>query len=121
MGRKPTISKKKMLKAIQGTGGVVSLIAKRLDVDWHTAKKYLEKDEIKQAYEAECDTVADLAETVIFEALNAHDVRTAQWYLERKAAKRGYNPALRIENEHDSAITLNFIDKEGSSFEKKTE
>lgn len=110
MGRKPAMSQKKILKAIAGSGGVVKLIAQRLNVDWHTAKKNIMKDEVtKSAYEDECDTVADLAETVILEALNAHDVRTAQWYLERKGAKRGYNPTVKIEEEAKTVKHI-FID-----------
>lgn len=120
MGRKPAMSQKKILKAIAGSGGVVKLIAQRLNVDWHTAKKNIMKDEVtKSAYEDECDTVADLAETVILEALNAHDVRTAQWYLERKGAKRGYNPSIELKGNTTEPITLNFIDKEGDKFEKE--
>ncbi len=51
-------------KAIEDSGGIISTIAERLGCEWHTAKKYIESsDELKSAYEAESESVIDLAES----------------------------------------------------------
>ena len=118
MGRQKNITHKKLLKAIEESHGVISVIAKRLKVDWHTANKALKNDPIAlEALQDETERIIDVAETVILNALMQEDIRTAQWYLERKGGKRGYNPALELKGNTSEPITLNFIDKEGANFD----
>ena len=83
------------LEAIQGSGGIITTIANRIECDWHTAKKYCSRDTtphitVAKAYEDECAMVLDLAESVVLSEIRKRDVATAKWYLTRKGKNRGY-------------------------------
>jgi len=102
MGKPNQFRASEFIENIPGTGGVISTIAKRVGCDWHTAKKYIEAHPtIKQAYEDECETVKDLAESVLIRNIQlAHkqqqdrqdtvDTSDVKWYLSRKGKDRGY-------------------------------
>ena len=78
-------SEQEVIKAIPGTGGIVSTLAARLGVEWHTAKKYLSQYPIaEEAYLAECETINDRAETVVINSINSGHVGNAKWWLSRK-------------------------------------
>lgn len=75
---------RQFIDAIPGTGGIISAIAKRVGCDWTTAKKYIyEYPTIKQAYDDECEAVADMAESVLIQSIKAGDTADAKWYLSR--------------------------------------
>lgn len=120
MGRKKLVTHKKLMKAIVESRGITAIVAKRLQVQWHTADTAIKNDPIAlQAFIDESENVLDVAETVIMNALINEDVRTAQWLLERRGSKRGYNPSVELKGTPNEPITLNFIDKEGSKFEQE--
>ena len=76
---------KQFIDAIKGTGGVVSVIAKKVGCEWDTAKKYIEKyPTIKQAYENEKNAIDDMAESVVLKSIKDGDVATAKWWLVKK-------------------------------------
>jgi hypothetical protein len=78
------------IDAIPGSGGIITTIARRVGCSWHTAKKYIDSyPTIKQAYDDECEMIADLAESTVIKAIRDGDVATAKWYLTMKA-NRGY-------------------------------
>lgn len=84
MGRS-LFTAKQFVDAIPGTGGIIDTIAKRVGCDWHTAKKYIEGYQtIRDAYDDECERVADMAVTVIIKAIKEGDTATAKWYLTKK-------------------------------------
>ena len=82
---------KVFIDAIPKTGGIISTIAARVGCDWHTAKKYITtKPTIKAAYDAECESVIDMAEGVLLKGIESGDTADAKWYLTRKGKHRGY-------------------------------
>ena len=89
------------IAAIPDTGGIISAIARKVGCDWHTAKKYIDVyPTVKAAYDAECERVLDLAETVIIEDIvKQRDTQTAKWYLTMKGRERGYAQTQRQEVE----------------------
>ena len=101
------------IKAIEGSGGIISTIANRVNCSWNTAQKYI-KDypTVADAYEEEIERVIDLAEGVLIkniqnaakQAQAGHDVDTAdvKWFLSRKAKSRGY--VERQEVEHSGTV-----------------
>lgn len=122
MGRRKAFNRIKLIKAIKNSNGIITIIADRLGVCRQTVSKALKNDPIAQEYyEDECDTVLDIAEVVIIDAIKNQDVNTAKWYLSTKGGKRGYNPRMELESKVDNAITLNFMDKEGGNFGDKGE
>lgn len=85
------ISRNKVLRAIQGTGGIISQVANKLGVEWHTAKKYIQKwASTRKAFKAEREKVLDLAESVIVENIQKKNVSDAKWILTRLGKERGY-------------------------------
>lgn len=87
MGKRP--SDKTFAKAIPGSGGIISTIAKRTGVNWHTAKLAITQSEtLTQLYEDERETVFDGCESVIIKSALAGDKQDAKWVLSRLAKGR---------------------------------
>ena len=87
------------IKAIPGSGGIITKIAERVGCTWHTARRYIEKHPtVLQAYTDEKEKVIDLAETTVMKAMSEGDVGTARWYLATKGRDRGY--VERRQHEH---------------------
>ena len=86
------------ITAIEGTGGIISSIARKVGCSWHTAKRYIDRmATVQQAYDNECQKVLDLAETVIIKDIKDQDTQTAKWYLTMKGRDRGYAQTQRSE------------------------
>lgn len=91
----------RVIEAIKGTGGVKTVIAQRLDCHRHTVDNYIARYvTVRRAYENECETVGDFAESVLIQniklAFQAQatdkepiDASDSKWYLERK--RYGYS------------------------------
>jgi hypothetical protein len=91
-----------VLEAINGSGGIVSAIAKSLGCAWHTAETYVNKwESTKQAFAAEGETILDKAESLIERNITLGlrtqqqqqrtvDSADAKWLLARKGKHRGY-------------------------------
>ena len=95
MSRKPT--KKQTMKAIDGSGGIMSTIATRLGVAWATARLYVNNwDETKALYEIENERVLDLAETTVLNSIKGGEVQDAKWLLSRKGKQRGYGEQVDV-------------------------
>lgn len=103
----PVITKTRFLKALPGTGGIKKDIAERLGVGWgalHEALKRKGWDDMRKAYQEECETLVDIAEQTIRytieQRLDIGQARQAsQWYLERKAPERGYKNESKLKVE----------------------
>jgi hypothetical protein len=113
------LSQTKFIKALQGTGGIVKLIAQRLGVADNVVRNRLTNlqnrwpdwTEARQAYVDECERVHDLArETVITKGIQSPDaelaVKTAQWWLERRCAEFAAKNRTVVEG-GDTAIQVN--------------
>jgi hypothetical protein len=84
MGRRK-YSNKRVLNAIKGSGGIKTTIAKRLKCDWNTVQTYVTTvPELMAAYEAERESVTDMAATVLVRSIQSGNVTDAKWYLERR-------------------------------------
>ncbi len=92
---------------IKDSGGIISTIARNVGCDWLTAKLWIEKNATLSAlYEAECETVLDVAESVVYGNVQAAaklqadarkvntavivDSADAKWLLTKKGKRRGY-------------------------------
>lgn len=111
-------------KAIDGSGGLYTQIAKKLRCEWHTAKTYVEKhEETKKAYDTEMESNLDLAELKLLENINDNDNVAIIFYLKTKGKKRGYVERLELETKNQQPIFQNIsnhydIDKDGNSSKK---
>jgi hypothetical protein len=99
-----------VLKAIKGSGGVMSTIAKRLDCAWYTARKYVnEWEATRQAYEDEEQMILDLAESKIYESINNGNTQDAKWLLATKGKKRGFTEKQEVEHTGIPEITIKVV------------
>ena len=102
MGKKYTADD--FAKAIVGSGGIISTVAARVGCGWITAKTYIDKNKsLKELYDAELETVLDVAESVVMGNIQAAqkqqkasnftrqvDSNDAKWLLSKKGKRRGY-------------------------------
>lgn len=88
MKRKPET----IIKAIKGSRGIKSVAARKLKISRNTLDKYIKQnDEIRAAYEEECETLLDSAENILFDkAIDGESEYSLHFLLERKGKSRGY-------------------------------
>ena len=85
------VSKDAVIKAIQGSGGIVSTVAKRLDVAWHTANRYINHwPETQQAFADEQETILDMAQGAVYKSIQEGNTQDAKWLLSTKGKHRGF-------------------------------
>ena len=104
MGRKRKFKKQDILDALKGSYGIVSEVADKLGVDWHTADDYIKLwPETLQAQKDENERYLDLTELKCIERvkldfvegkaiarIKADDGAMIRFYLATKGKKRGY-------------------------------
>jgi hypothetical protein len=96
------------IAAIPGTGGIVSVIARKVGCDWHTADKWVRtKPTVKKAYDDECEAVLDMAEGVLMKGIKEGDTADAKWYLTRKGKQRGYAERQEITGAEGDRLKVN--------------
>ena len=90
-------TKKQIEEAVKGSGGIISVIARKLGCSWETAKKNIDKfEECLLQIKEERETVTDMAETTIINSIQSGDVQTAKWYLSTIGRDRGYGDKLDV-------------------------
>lgn len=95
--RKGRLTKAIVLKAVSGSHGVMSTIAKRLGVGWGTAQKYVQKwEETRSALDDELQGILDLTEVALYKEIKKGDMQGIKYMLQTKGAKRGYGNTLSI-------------------------
>lgn len=91
------ITQKDVLNAIKDSGGIITTIARRLNCNWNTARTYCNKwESTTTALQEETETVLDLAECGIIDAIKAGDLNIIKWYLSTKGKDRGYTTELNV-------------------------
>ena len=98
-----------ILEAIKGSGGIMSTIARKLDVTWHTADSWIrESGELMEALKDEKETILDMAESTLLKRIKEGDEQSAKWYLSKIGKLRGYGDSLAIEG----GIQIVYADKD---------
>ena len=108
------VSKKKFIKALEGTGGIKTVICERLGCCQATLWKLINREDwadMRQAYVNEVERVGDLAEETIIKAIQDTTDMTlattnARWYLSRKCKDRGYGEQSEV-NVQGTVNTVN--------------
>lgn len=115
-------SSEQVLKAIKGSKGNISKIAKKLKCNWHTAKKYIESfEETKKAYNDENEQVLDIADEKLYQLVEEGDLGAIKWLQSTKGKHRGY--VQRQEHtgkDGDKLQTVIYLPKKGEDVETAT-
>ena len=83
---------------IPGSGGIISTIAKRVGCNWITARIHIDNSPtLTRMYNDECESVLDMAESVLIKSIQGGDTQDAKWLLARKGKQRGYADKLETE------------------------
>ena len=99
-----------ILEAIKDSGGIMSTIARRLGVTWHTADTWVKQyDETKQALQDEREAILDLAESTLFRNIKDGNSQDAKWLLSTMGKNRGYNERQEITGVDGGPIDVNAI------------
>ena len=68
------------IKAIPGTGGIISALADKVGCGWHTAKRYItDYVTVAEAWEAERNKITDKAKHNIVKAIHGGDLQMSKW------------------------------------------
>lgn len=113
-----TYNTKTFVKAVKGSGGIITTIAERVGCCWNTAKKYIDTHPtVAKAYQDECEKQLDKAEGVVFgnieiaEKIQVRgkqaDTSDAKWYLSRKGKQRGYVERQEISGPGGKDLVIN--------------
>lgn len=98
MGRKRGIKEKDLLAAIEGSRGIISTVAARLHVGWHTVERALQNSEkAREAMSDEEETTLDFVEGKAITKINEGDGAMIRFYLATKGKKRGYTYEEKLE------------------------
>ena len=103
MGRKRKIKEKDLLEKIVGSKGFYSIIAARLQVDWHTVDKAIKDSPAAQeAIKDETETTLDFVEGKAIERIKDGDGSMIRFYLATKGKKRGYTYDEKLETDESA-------------------
>ena len=101
-----------VVEAIRGSGGIINTIAKRLDCDWHTAKKYINKwDKTIAAFDDEREAILDMAEGVIYKSVKEGNSQDAKWILATLGKNRGFSEKHEVEHSGSTTQQVEIIVK----------
>ncbi len=91
-------TQKQFIRAMKGTGGIKSAIAKKLGCEWLTVQKYIkEYPKIYDAWLAEKEIILDMGESVLFSLVKNEDLSAVKYLLSTQGKERGYGNSQEIE------------------------
>ena len=98
MGRKRIVKEKELLAAIEGCRGIISTVAARLHVGWHTAERAInDSEKAREAMSDEEETTLDFVEGKAIQRINDGDGAMIRFYLATKGKKRGFTYEEKLE------------------------
>ena len=103
------IRKSDVKKAIEGSGGYMTNVAKKLNCDWHTAKRYVDKYQLQQDLIEEDEKLNDLTEMKLIENIKNNDTTAIIYRLKTKAKNRGYSETTNIQHSGTIIESINYI------------
>jgi hypothetical protein len=98
---------------IAKSGGIISTIASRVGCEWSTARRHIdESPTLTRMYNDECESVLDLAESVLIKSIQGGDTQDAKWLLTKKGKGRGYGDVVtnEISGPDGGAIPVELVD-----------
>lgn len=99
------LNKKKVKNAIEGSGGIISVVAQKCGVSRQAIYNYLEKhSDLKTALEQQKQMLVDKAESNLVEAVNAKQWGATKYVLSTLGKDRGYT--TKVESEQSGELKI---------------
>lgn len=103
--------KKKFLKALEKTQGLVSLAMRISGIDSDCHYKWMKKDlEYKEKVEKIEEDRLDMAEATVMAKISENDLKAAMFYLENKGRRRGYGKSADVAVQVNNGILFEIMD-----------
>jgi hypothetical protein len=102
------LTKRKLLTAIKSSpGGIISQIAEKCGVDWHTVESFIKTNpECMQAWTDQRELFLDVCENTIAKSVASGDTQDAKWVLSRLGKKRGYGDNIDVTSAGQTIINI---------------
>ena len=101
------INKKNFIKAMEGSGGILANIARKLGVTRQAVSVFVQKNEdIQELLAQEEENINDLAEAKLVTKLNEGDMQAIKFRLTTKAKHRGYVERQEIDHSGEHKVNL---------------
>lgn len=109
--KRPT--RAQMVKAIEGSHGIITRVNEALNCDWTTAKRWIDEDEeFKNLFAVQREVFVDKAENAIDRQIDSYDERIAhqatKFVLQTLGRSRGYSE--KVEIEHSGSMLHKFAE-----------
>ncbi len=83
MARGVRYTAEQFITALEGTGGIIAEVARRVGCDWHTARKFIDTHPtVHRAWQDERRQVSDRAQNNIIAAIEDGDLQISKWWLQ---------------------------------------
>lgn len=109
------LTKKKFIKALSGSGGNQTVIAKKCGLSRAAITMFLNRTpEMRELVEDEAERIIDIAENVIDSAItNNKDTDLAKWKLNnsKRGKARGYGAKQEFEHVGNTSMVINLVEK----------
>lgn len=107
------MTRQTMLEAIHDSYGIVSRVAERIEKDWATARKYINKwEETRTAFVDEAERVTDVAESRLIKSINDGEQWAVKFWLTTKGKNRGFTERQELSHmgPGGSMLTVKWVD-----------
>lgn len=102
------VSKKALIQAIKGSGGIVSNVARKLGISWSTAEIHINKyPEAISAFKDEKEAILDMAENELFKKVKAGSEPMIKYILSTKGKERGYTERTEVTGKDGAPVSVN--------------
>lgn len=101
------VSKAKIKKAIKGSGGIISAVARASGYAWMSVRRMIdEQPDLLELLRAEEETVLDVAESVVLTGLKEGDLETAKYVLNTKGRRRGWGREVALTGANGGPVKI---------------
>jgi hypothetical protein len=97
MGRNEQLTPSRIISAIHAARGMITIAADSLGCHPETIRNYAKRHAtVEQALREARDRTTDMAESKLFDAINAGESWAIQFYLRSQGKDRGYNEQINL-------------------------
>lgn len=102
-----------IIDALEKTGGVITAAAKSLNTSRVSLYKWIEADgKLREAKEQAEESLLDLAESKLFQAINKGDMTAIIFTLKTRGKKRGYVERQEVHIDKNAIIEVGYTQDE---------